>query len=87
MANRKMKPAQALQLVRTVARKRGMKLVDVPKRGKGSHRQYVLTDSTGQPVAKIGLTDHPRELSWTVLRNIEQTLNPWFGENWMEKQR
>jgi hypothetical protein len=81
-----MKPAQALQLVRRHAREHGLTVVDLPGRGKGSHRLYTLVDSSGTQVARFGLTDHPRELSWTVLRGIEEGLAPFFGEKWMEKR-
>jgi hypothetical protein len=81
-----MKPAQAMQLVRRHAREHDLTVVDLPGRGKGSHRLYTLVDSSGTQVARFGLTDHPRELSWTVLRGIEEGLAPLFGEKWMEKR-
>jgi hypothetical protein len=81
-----MKPAQAMQLVRRNAREHGFTVVELPGRGKGSHRLYVLVDSSGVQVARFGVTDHPRELSWTVLRALEEGLAPLFGEKWMEKR-
>ena len=81
-----------MQLVRRQAREHGLTVVDLPGRGKGSHRLYTLVDSSGTQVARFGLTDHPRELSWTVLRGIEEGLAPFFGEKkkkkkkWMEKR-
>jgi hypothetical protein len=81
-----MKPAQAMQLVRRNAREHGFTVVELPGRGKGSHRLYVLVDSSGVQVARFGVTDHPRELSWTVLRALEEGLATQFGEKWMEKR-
>lgn len=81
-----MKPVQALQLVRRNAREHGFGVVELPGRGKGSHRLYALVDSSGVQVARFGVTDHPRELSWTVLRTLEEGLAPLFGEKWMEKR-
>jgi hypothetical protein len=81
-----LKPAQAMQLVRRHAREHGLTVVDLPGRGKGSHRLYTLVDSSGTQVARFGLTDHSRELSWTVLRGIEEGLAPFFGEKWMDKR-
>ncbi len=81
-----MKPAQTLQLVRRNARKHDLTVVEQPGRGKGSHRIFVLADSSGTEVARFGLTDHPRELSWTVLRQMEDGLAHLFGEKWMEKR-
>ncbi len=82
-----MKPTQAMQLVRRHAREHGLTVVDLPGRGKGSHHLYTLVDSSGTQVGRFGLTDHRRELSWTVLRGIEEGLAPFFArEKWMEKR-
>jgi hypothetical protein len=81
-----MKPAQALQHVRRAARKHALIVEELPGRGKGSHRIYRLLDASGVEVARFGLTDHPRELSWTVLRGIEDGLAHLFGEKWMEQR-
>jgi hypothetical protein len=32
------------------------------------------------------MTGHPRELSWTVLRHVEEALTPIFGDKWMEER-
>lgn len=38
-------------------------------------------------VVRFGLTGHPgRELSWTMMRQIEDGLAHLFGEKWMEKR-
>jgi hypothetical protein len=81
-----MKPAQAVQLARKVARRHGLMVEDVPGRGKGSHHWYALIDSDGAEVGGFSLTDHPRELSWAVLRSFEDALAPLFGERWTEKK-
>lgn len=84
MVNRRMKPAQVLALIRRLAREKGLALAEIPGRGKGSHRLYVLTDADGNEVARFFITYHPKDLSWTVLRSIEDTLAPVLGQNWTE---
>lgn len=86
MVNRKLRPAQVLSLVRRVARPHGLSVVELPGRGKGSHRLYSLVESDGAEVARFGLTDHPKDLSWPLLRRIETGLAPWLGEKWMENR-
>ena len=80
-----MKPAQALSLVRKCARARNLSVQQLPGRGKGSHRIFVLADSSGAEVERFGITGHARELSWTVLTRLEERLAPLFGEKWMER--
>lgn len=82
-----MKPAQVLSLIRRLAREHGLAVVELPGRGKGSHRIYALTDSAGREVARFGLTGHSRDLSWTVLGHIELGLEHLLGEKWTEKRR
>ena len=74
-----------MQIVRRGARKHGYTIAELPGRGKGSHRQHAVLDATGGEVARFGLTDHPKELSWTVLRNLEESLSPLLGEHWLER--
>lgn len=81
-----MKPARALQLVRRVARKRGLYVVELPGRGKGSHHMYALVDPADREVDRFGLTDHPGDLSWTVLRRLEERLAPVLGDKWTEER-
>ena len=83
MVSRKMKPAAALALIRRRAREHGLAVKDLPGRGKGSHRMYVIEDSTGATVGNFGLTGHPKELTWTVLARLEERLAPLFGEKWI----
>ena len=80
-----MKPAQALTVVRKLARAHHLAVRQLPDRGKGSHQIYTLVDSSGAEVERFGLTGHPRELSWTVLTRLEERLAPIFGEKWMER--
>lgn len=87
MVNRRMKPAQVLSLIRRLARQHGLTVTELPARGKGSHRIYALTDSSGAEKARFGLTGHPRDLSWTVLGQIEEGLAHLFGKKWTEKRR
>ncbi len=85
MVNRKMKPAQALAIVRKLARERQLTVSELPGSGKGSHRIYALVDSAGAEVERFGLTGHARELSWTVLTRLEERPAPPFGEKWTER--
>lgn len=80
-----MNPEETLQLVRRTARRNGHNLVDTG-RGKGSHQVYEVQDADGKRVGQFTLTNHPRDLSWPVLRSIETALTPLFGEKWMEKR-
>ena len=79
-----MKPAGVLGLVRRRAREHELKLRDLPGRGKGSHRIFVLEDRAGTEVARFGMTGHSRELSWTLLTQLEDGLAHVFGTKWME---
>jgi hypothetical protein len=78
-----MKPAAALSLIRRRAREHNLVVRELPGRGKGSHRIYVLEDSSGARVGNFGLTGHPKVLSWTVLERLEERLAPLSGERWM----
>lgn len=87
-----MTAGQALSLIRKLARKGGYR-VEGPltsargrARGKGSHATYALCDSTGAELVRFGLTGHTKDMSWTVLGQLEQRLTPYFGEKWTEKR-
>lgn len=86
MVNRRMRPTQALSLVRKLAREHGLTVIELKGRGKGSHRMYALVDSNGSKIARFGLTDHPRDLSQPMMIRLEDGLAPWFGERWTEKR-
>jgi hypothetical protein len=43
-------------------------------------------DEKGTEVVRFAVTGHKRELSWTVLWSIEDSLAPLFGEKWMEER-
>ena len=85
VVNRRTKYATTMQIVRRAARRHSMTIVEIPGRGKGSHRWHALVDLSGAEIVRFSLSDHPRELSWTVLRNLEERLAPHFGEKWMER--
>lgn len=85
MVNRRMTARQVLAIVRKIARDKSLTVNELPGRGKGSHRIYLLLDQSGNEVGRFGLTDHPRDLSWTVLRNTEDGLAHPQGEKWTEK--
>jgi hypothetical protein len=87
MVNRRMKPTQVMSLIRKLAREQQLNIEELPGRGKGSHRIYALTDSSGSEVARFGITGHARDVSWAVLTAIEDGLEHLFGEKWMEKRR
>lgn len=56
-------------------------------RGKGSHEVHILCDSSSTELARFGVTGHPsKDMSWKMLREVEETLAPWFGEKWTEKR-
>ena len=79
---------QALTLVRRLAREQELTVTELPGRGKGSHRIYALANSAGTEVSRFGLTSHgSKELSWTVLRALEEGLAHLFGDKWTEKRR
>jgi hypothetical protein len=55
-------------------------------RGKGSHAVFAILDRDDNEVARFGLTGHgDREMSWTMMRQIESGLAHLFGEGWMER--
>lgn len=85
MVNRRTKYATTMQIVRRTARRHSMTVVEIPGRGKGSHRWHALVDPSEAKLVRFALTDHPRALSWTALRNLEERLAPHFGEKWMER--
>ncbi|AOS63059.1 hypothetical protein TL08_11225 [Actinoalloteichus hymeniacidonis] len=81
-----MKPARVLSLIRRSARDAGLTIEQIPGRGKGSHQIFVVRNDCGTQVGRFAITGHGRELSWTVLRSIEQALAPLFGAQWMEEK-
>jgi hypothetical protein len=85
VVNRRLRPAEALILVRRLAREHDLRVRELPGRGKGSHRIFALEDAAGKEAARFGLTGHRADLSWTVLRRLEERLEPWFGERWTEQ--
>jgi hypothetical protein len=86
VVNKRLRPRAVLALTRKVARQHGFALVEKPGRGKGSHRLYLVLDADELEVGRISVPDHARELSWTVLRTIENALAHKFGERWMENK-
>lgn len=80
-----MKGPALLRLITRHARQHELWIEELPKRGKGSHRRFVVASHSGV-VARFGITGHGRELSWTVLRSTEETLAPLFGKEWMEER-
>jgi predicted RNA binding protein YcfA (HicA-like mRNA interferase family) len=77
---------QVMALVRSMCRRHDVTLDELRDRGKGSHRVYAVRDGTGQEVARVTITDHPGDLSWAVLRDIENKLAHLFGPKWTEKR-
>lgn len=84
MVNKRMRPTQALQVVRKAARKQGLTVEALPG-GKGSHEPYGVFNANGQLVGTFGVTGHQREMSWHVMHSIEDGLVHLFDEKWMEK--
>ncbi len=87
MVNRRMSARQVLALVRGPARRKELTSVELRGRGKGSHRLYQLVDAGGSEVVRFGVADHPGDVSWLVLRRMEERLAPVFGEDWTERER
>lgn len=76
-----MRPRTAQQYVTRVARKHGYQVAQLKGRGKASHAVFVILDSDDNEVARFGLTGHgDRELSWTMMRQIEGGLAHLFGK-------
>ncbi|EHR49978.1 hypothetical protein SacmaDRAFT_1708 [Saccharomonospora marina XMU15] len=86
MVAKRLKPAKVLSIARRAARKSGHTLERIEGRGKGSHQIYLVRDQHGQELVRFAVTGHNRELSWAVLRSIENALAPLFGEKWMEEK-
>ena len=80
-----MRPGQTLQVVRRAARRRGWSVIHMSGRGKGSHALYAVLDESGDELGRFTIPQHPRELSWLVLRSIESGLAHLFGAQWMEQ--
>lgn len=85
MVNKRIKSARMLSLIGKRTREADLTLTELQGRGKGSHRIFIITDADDHEVARFGLTGHDRELSWTVLRQIEDGLAHLFGERWTER--
>jgi hypothetical protein len=77
--------AQVLRAARTAAKKRGFKLEQLPKRGKGSHSIWIVVDNNGSELGRIGLTGHAGQQSQLVTRSNERALEPIFGEGWLDQ--
>lgn len=75
----------ALRLIRRAARKNGYTVEQLPKRGKGSHKIWVVCDTSGTEVGRVALTGRTGDMSWTVTRSTESALESIFGEGWMDK--
>jgi hypothetical protein len=86
VVNKRMKAEALLRLARKVARAEGYSIEELSGRGKGSHRIYAVLNSAGDELGRFGLTHHPKDISWTVLRQIEDKLAHLFGDNWMERR-
>jgi hypothetical protein len=86
VVNKRLRPTALLALVRRHARRHGCTVVEAAGRGKGSHRLYLVQDAAQLEVGRFAVPDHPRELSWTVLRSIEDALAHEFGGRWMEEK-
>lgn len=81
-----MTATQAPQLVRKVARRHGYRVSRLGGRGKGSHQIHVILDAQGREVGRFSVTDHgSTDVSWGVLRTIEDGLAGLLGDKWMEK--
>lgn len=81
-----MSTRQVVRLIRSLCRGRAdLTFDELAGRGKGSHRIYAVHDGSGSEVGRVTLTDHPGDLSWAVLRDIERKLAHLFGDKWTEQ--
>ena len=87
MVNRRLSARQLMAVVRSQARLYDLSVIEFVGRGKGSHRVYLVLDVDGVERGRITVTDHPGDLSWTVLGDIEKKLTHLFGPRWTEKVR
>lgn len=87
MVNRRLSARQLMARVRSHARLYDLSVIEFVGRGQGSHRVYLVLDRDGVERGRITITDHPEDLSWSVLRDIERKLTHLFGPRWTEKGR
>lgn len=85
MVIKRLRPTALLVVVRRHARRHACRVVEMPGRGKGSHRLHAVVGVAGE-VGRFAVPEHPRELSWMVLRSVETALAPAFGERWLEER-
>ncbi|MGH3301824.1 MAG: hypothetical protein ACRDOK_09100 [Streptosporangiaceae bacterium] len=85
MVSRRMKPAAALSLIRRRAREHNLTVRELPGRGKGSHRMFAIEDADRNEVARFGLAGHARDLSLTLLQQIEDGLAHLLCEGWTDR--
>lgn len=81
MVNKRMKAHAVLTLATRMARKKNLRVEELRGRGKGSHHVYVIRDEEDKEVGRFGLTSHSKEVSWTVMKSIEDGLEHLFGES------
>ncbi|MGH3319346.1 MAG: hypothetical protein ACRDN9_04040 [Streptosporangiaceae bacterium] len=73
--------------MRRLSRRHDLTVRDLPGRGKGSHRIYVLVNDDGTEVARFGLTSHgSKEMSWRLMTELENGLAQLFGDKWTERR-
>ncbi|PFG20090.1 hypothetical protein [Serinibacter salmoneus] len=85
MVNGTRSAQQVLRAVRKNARRLGLSVEELPRRGKGSHSIWVVLDAEGNEVGRIGLTGHAGQQSQIVTRSNEKALLDLFGEGWLDK--
>lgn len=85
VVNRRMSARQLVAHVRSHCRRHNLTLQEFIGRRKGSHRVYLVLNRSGHELGRITVTDHPGDLSWAVLRDIEGKLAHLFGDRWTEQ--
>ncbi|HYK27252.1 MAG TPA: hypothetical protein VEV61_04730 [Streptosporangiaceae bacterium] len=53
------------------------------RRGKGSHKMVGLFDQHGNMLAWTTIPQHPGDLAFGVMREIEAAFEPQLGKGWM----
>ncbi|MDY0914263.1 MULTISPECIES: hypothetical protein [Rathayibacter] len=84
MVNGTRSAADVLKAIRRNARRRGWSVVQLPRRGKGSHSIWVVLDPEGVEIGRVGLTGHSGQMSQTVTRSNESALEHLFGKGWLD---
>jgi len=74
-----------LSAARKSAKRLGLTVEQLPRRGKGSHTIWVVLNDAGTELGRLALTGHAGHMSQTVTRSCENALEGVFGKGWLDK--